>query len=59
MIHFTFFKRDEIKEAKKDKRKPVPSFGLTVENESSIKYYARKLDLFDDFLWFDCANNEI
>ncbi len=51
MVHFSFFKRDEIKEAKRKKEEPIPIFGITVDSETSIKHYVRKFELFDDWIW--------
>lgn len=53
MKKFNFFTREEKKEARKENRKPEVSFSLTIEDENNIKYYAKKFDLFDDFIWLE------
>ena len=50
MTHFSFFKKDEIKKAKKEQRKAVPTFGITC-NSNDLKFYIGKFELEHDWIW--------
>lgn len=50
MQHFRFFKRDEIKQAKKEHRNPVPVFGITCSSKE-LSYYIGKYELDQDWVW--------
>lgn len=51
MITVNFFKRDEVKESKKEHRIPVASFGITSQDEGMIKQLTKRLELEDDYIW--------
>jgi len=47
---FNFFMISDLKNAKKQKGKPIPSFGITSDLKS-ILHYIRRYDLADDYAW--------
>ena len=50
MTHYSFFKRDEIRIAKRELRKPVPIFGITC-SPIDLKFYIGKYELEQDWIW--------
>lgn len=49
---YIFYKREEIKEAKHEDRKPEQSFSLT-SDIGSLKFYIKNLLLYEDFIWME------
>lgn len=52
MTHYRFFKREEIKMSKKERRQPVPVFGITCTSKE-LSFYIGKYELEHDWVWIE------
>ncbi len=50
MTHYRFYKKDEIQNARKQKRNAVPTFGITC-SPNELKHYIGKYELEMDWIW--------
>jgi hypothetical protein len=52
MTTFNFYLIGEVALARKEKRNPIASFGITSDNKS-VSHYIRKYELEDNYIWIE------